>query len=268
MKRLAFVLTLCWPALGAVAAASPLVPEVFDGEGMVASPTDDRAVGALVADCSDGIVYDDGNAESAFRLVTGGGGSAEADVVMLFDLGSAGGAVEQVCVCWNTTNGGAANFDHQLIFYAADGPMGSPGTQVAVIDVMANGVPPFLETRWFNYDISGLGIESPTAELYAGVRWIGGDQAGPGHILCTDENGPGMQPMFAANAGLNNWTSLQVLFSGGTPPAAVMVRLNGAAAEPGVSIPAASAVSLALLAALLILLALRRLRGRDPLPGQ
>ncbi|HMB53659.1 MAG TPA: hypothetical protein VKU40_10100 [Thermoanaerobaculia bacterium] len=77
-----------------------------------------------------------------------------------------------------------------------------------------------------------------------------------------------MQPMFAANAGLNNWTSLPVLFAGGTPPAAVMVRLNGAAAEPGVSIPAASSVSLALLAAVLILLALRRLRGRNPLQGR
>jgi hypothetical protein len=207
-------------------AAHNLRPDV-PGGGVIRAALQPRVAFAEPS-CLDGLIYDDGGAESGFRLVTQGGGSAAADVVMRFDVGEIGERLDQVCICWNAVNGGASTLDHQLIFYAPNGAGGGPGTELAVVDAEATGIPPFLQTVFLDYDISSLGIETSSNSIYVGVSWNGGSQTGPGHVLCTDENGGGNQPMFASSAGANQWTSLDDLFGGGgaTPPDAVLVRVS------------------------------------------
>ena len=225
-------------------AAQNLRPDV-PGSGVIRAELTPR-VAFSEPSCVDGLIYDDGSAESGFRLVTQEGGSAAADVVMRFDVGEAGKRLDQVCICWNAVNGGAATLEHQLIFYAPNGAGGGPGTELAVVNAEGTGIPAFLDTVFLDYDISSLGIETSSNSIYVGVSWSGGSQSGPGHVLCTDENGGGNQPMFASSAGANQWTSLDDLFGGGgsTPPDAVLVRVSPEeeGTTPGETCPAVPCV--------------------------
>lgn len=220
--------TLC--LLLAPAAIGQLALDVPTGFAP-ASPTPGQVVAAQATpSCSGGIVYDDGEAEDAIRLTNANDGAGlDVDVVQLFELGEADRLVEQVCVCWNNLGDPPATFLHELIFYADDN--GAPGQQLARVAAQADSPPDYLTSTFFGYDVSNLDIRSPTENVFIGVSFFGGDRDQSGYALCYDGDAPGDQPIFAALAGSQGWTSWQTLVENSSsenadPTVSLMIRAD------------------------------------------
>jgi len=211
-------------ALLAAPAHAQLVPS---RAGAVAAPA--AAVAAVATpSCAGGIVYDDGTFEARIRFLDSNTGQGlEADGVMRFDLPASSVRIDQVCLCWARGENAPSTLDHGLVFFAADGPGGAPGTEIAVFDAVTNGID---ETETiFTYDVGGLEVAG--GAVYVGPRWNG--RGGPdanGIFLCTDENGPGGQPMYAKEATDTAWLSFDELFvpppADNVPPDAIGVRID------------------------------------------
>jgi len=219
---------------GAAATASPAqgALQVDRPARKVAQAPLVRRVAAASPACADGIIYDDGSPDGTFRLSSGATGS-DVDVVMRFQVGEIGKPMDQVCVCWERSAAATDVLNHDLIFYAADGPGGGPGTAISQpIPFQISGIPVGLPTpsTFFDYDVSQDNVVSTTQNVYVGVRWNGGGSGQDGYFLCYDDNGPGNQPMYFANGGQENWADLAPLFPAADPPAdpptALLVRLS------------------------------------------
>ena len=189
-------------------------------------------IGAASTDCVDGLVYDDGALNEAVRF---GAETTEVDAVMRFDVGTVNTPLEQLCVCWNRENLPAgASFDHELVFFAADGIGGQPGTQIAAVPFTRSDVPAFPTSTFLSYDLTPFDVRTTTPQIYAGVRWASGSAGSGNVVLCTDQDGPGEQPMYVAEAGVGNWTTTDDIFADSplSPPTALMIRLETEAPPP------------------------------------
>src|ERR1700724_948304 len=97
-------------------------------------------VAQVAPDCTGAtgaIIYDDGGFENAISAPVAGGLQ-----VMSFDLPANAAGVEQVCVALTRLSGSStADLPFSVVFYAADGPSGAPGTPLASVPAMATAVP-------------------------------------------------------------------------------------------------------------------------------
>lgn len=130
-------------------------------------------VGRSGPDCTGGIVYDDGGYEDATAVpVTNG------QLVMSFDLPSNTAAVQQLCVALTRISGTPSpDLAFNAVFYAADGPAGTPGTLLASVPATATAVPisngNTVSTQFYSVAI-GAALTLPAARtLYAGVQFDG-----------------------------------------------------------------------------------------------
>jgi hypothetical protein len=137
------------------------------------------------ADCSGGLRYDDGSFESGYKFnsfaVTTG------SYAMAFDV-PAGSSITAVCTCWSLGLGDSgSSIGYNIKVWAADGPGGAPGTVLGQTPGSAFNVSflgGFARTE-MNVPVSGT-------RVWIGPEWHPG--AAPFIYICSDENGPTLQP--------------------------------------------------------------------------
>ncbi len=135
------------------------------------------------------IVYDDGETDIGYGA---GDEVGVFELAMQFDLPSVPLVVDEIELCLGRT---AANdvLGFTIHFWAADGPGGLPGTEIATASASATDVPTGFG-GFFTYDISSLGIELLSTPVYIGVQWfpfIYND-----FFLCGDYDAPAVHPGF------------------------------------------------------------------------
>lgn len=133
--------------------------------------TGDGATRGLInpSACPGGLRYDDGGYE-------GGVGFANAvpvgSYVMAFDLPTDYTPLS-TCLCWTRTefsNGTAVNFD--VVFYAADGVDGQPGTFLGRVPARAENVPQFDTEGMAMYPVPLPALPTPLpSRVYIGAEW-------------------------------------------------------------------------------------------------
>jgi len=114
--------------------------------------------------CDSGDVHDDGTVENAY-----GWSTADA-IVEKFTPSSYPTTYTEVCVGW-TRAGIDDTIDYQVIFLDDDGPGGSPGTQIASIDSLAEGIPTWLDAAFTRTHVAGLVPAINEGSIYVGVIW-------------------------------------------------------------------------------------------------
>jgi hypothetical protein len=159
---------------------------------------------AATPNCLGGLAHDDGSFESSIKI-SDNGAPANADLVQLFNGPAADQRIDQICVCWRRDPGAPMTLSHDILIFAADGPVGTPGTLVDVIPAQAD-LP--IGQSFASYDISGDDVLTPGANFYAGVRWISGATGGDGYALCSDLSGSTVQPTYFKLAGQSDWRSV------------------------------------------------------------
>lgn len=159
---------------------------------------------AATPDCLGGLFYDDGTYESSIKI-SNEGAAADADLVQRFGGPGANQRIDQICICWRRDPGASMTLDHDILIYAADGPGGTPGTVVDTIPAQTS-LP--IGLSYSSYDISGIGVLTPGANFYAGVRWNSGATGGQGYALCSDLSGSTVQPTFFKLASQSMWKSV------------------------------------------------------------
>jgi hypothetical protein len=163
------------PALAAAGAAdAPGAPAVAQTLGQrlglqsmlaQAAPDCTGATGALI--------YDDGGFENAVSAPVAGGLQ-----VMSFDLPANAAGVQQVCVALTRLAASStADLPFSVVFYAADGPSGAPGTQLASVPATATAVPVSsggtVSTQFYAVAI-GSALTLPAARtIYVGAQFDG-----------------------------------------------------------------------------------------------
>jgi hypothetical protein len=157
------------------------------------------AQGGGDATCAGGLAYDDGSFENAYGLTATAGRRA---IVMRLDP-QPGALLERVCLCW-VRNTFDADLDFELVFYAADGEGGEPGTQLASLEATASAVPSQPPGAFFGYDVSAAEVTAPAGGLFIGAEWDAVQNRG--FFLCADQNGPAQQPAFSGAPG--DWSDL------------------------------------------------------------
>jgi hypothetical protein len=158
-------------ALVEAAAAGPAVAQTLSQRlglhSMVAQSAPD-CTGATGA-----IVYDDGGFENAISAPVANGLQ-----VMRFDLPANAAGVQQVCVALTRLAASStADLAFDVVFYAADGPSGAPGTQLASVPATATGVPVSsngtVNTQFYAVAI-GSALTLPAARtIYVGAQFDG-----------------------------------------------------------------------------------------------
>jgi hypothetical protein len=124
-------------------------------------------------DCTGGIIYDDGSFEDATAVPVANGIQ-----VMSFDLPSNAAGVQQVCVALTRiTHSSSPDLAFNVVFYAADGPSGLPGTLLASVPATATSVPvtdtTTVNTQFYAVSI-GSALTLPAARtIYAGIQFDG-----------------------------------------------------------------------------------------------
>ena len=194
--------------------------------------------------CVAGLTNDDGTFESSIK-VSNDGTAADADLVMRFDGPAADRQITQICICWRRDPGAPATLHHQLLLYAADGPVGSPGSLIETLDVEAT-LP--VGQSFVSYDLSGADWLTPGASFYAGVRWNSGTPGGDGYALCSDLSGPSIYPTFFKLASEDEWTNVNTVASQSVSAVGIRVDLAREGAEQdceiGACIPGSNSLCL------------------------
>jgi len=178
-----------------------------------------RLQGKVTPSCQGGLKNDDGTAENGLAFDGPPEGPDTVDMVQRLVGGQAGARIEQICICWTrgTTTNDTLDFD--LVLYDTAGPGGEPGALLARIPATAAGIPGFPSSKFFDFDISGQGILATTAGFYAGASWrsyLG--EAAAKFFLCSDETGPGGQPIYASSDPQAGWENLRDIEGTDPPP--------------------------------------------------
>jgi hypothetical protein len=200
--------------------------------------------------CQSGVVYDDGMAENGITFDV-----SMLDMVQRFD-GVGGLRVDQICICW-TRLPGLADIDFDLVFYRADGPGGQPGTFIASFPATAAGVPLFPDVGLFGIDLASFDLILPPGDIYVGAFWLA--RSFDNMFLCTDEDGGGVQPIFASGDLGLNWSDVRLV-----DPTLDALMIRGDFTDPALAsfeIPTLETLGLLTLALLLGAAAFWRLRG-------
>lgn len=184
--------------------------------------------------CDGGVRYDDGSFE-------GGVGFANANLrgayVMAFDLPSRFQA-DSACLCWTRSKfstGTAVDFD--VVFYAADGEEGAPGTLLGRVPARAEDVPEFVTegVGLFRVPLPPLPFTLPS-RVYIGAEWE--PFVDRQYFLCNDATpGTPLREAWSSTDGVEWSTTSDIRPS----YRALGVVLFGAAPAVGVVLPAAGA---------------------------
>jgi len=161
-----FVLALCLSAVPALA-AGPAQIRLSERLGLRSM------VPQSGPDCTGGIIYDDGSFEDATAVPVANGIQ-----IMSFDLPANATGVQQVCVALTRlSNSASPDLAFNVVFYAADGPSGLPGTMLASVPGTATAVPitngATVNTQFYAVSI-GSALTLPAARtIYAGLEFDG-----------------------------------------------------------------------------------------------
>lgn len=257
------LIAVCWLSCALSIAAQPMAPEPADA---VPAPGAGTAGGGS-AECEDGVVVDDGTAETGYGWVPS---VIEGEYVQVFDAEAfSSRRLRSVCVCWLRTRMDST-IDFEIVFYRQvmdpeDGERLIPDAlPYAVFPASAEVLPKGITESFFEVDVRDVII--PPGRSYIGARWDASrDQF---FFVCADhsEETPAVEVFFRDDRSEGEWTSV---FETADPifrdHRAIMVR-----ALPGplvaIDVPALGAGGSALLAAALLTLALTKLRARRRLP--
>lgn len=208
-------LSLAGPVLGQPFGQSERIP----GGALVEPSTDANGLAEKAAFIAQ---YDDGAADFTSRTP-----DTTFEVAMLFNgVGGPDVTLGGVDFCWRQ-DGGDPKVRYEVVIWAANGPGGSPGTELAKFAAVATGVtgtPAFYSTN-FNYPLT-------TSNVYIGVRY--NPVVDPGFWWCVDDDGLGgapAQPAFFRGNEVGSWNPLSS-FAGLAGYKALMVR--GFISTPGV----------------------------------
>jgi hypothetical protein len=157
LERLAVVVLLV--SVPAIAHAQPASPDLPGG------PLESTVV--MQDACSDGIVLDDGSAETAYGWVPT---VVWGEYVQTFDLSAYGPTVlDTLCVCLSRT-AGDDSIDFEVEVYV-DGP-GQPAPSPAyTVPASAEGVPEWPEGRFYTIELGDAARAVPGAVQHIGIRW-------------------------------------------------------------------------------------------------
>jgi hypothetical protein len=166
--------------LGAEPARGALVEGAANAPAVAQTLSQRLGLQSMVAqsapDCTGatgGIVYDDGGFENAISAPVANGLQ-----VMRFDLPANAAGVQQVCVALTRLAASStADLAFNVVFYAADGPSGAPGTPLASIPATATAVPVSsngtVNTQFYAVAI-GSALTLPGARtIYVGAQFDG-----------------------------------------------------------------------------------------------
>lgn len=150
--------------------------------------------------CAGGLVLDDGSFENAYTLLP----AAQGRMAMLFEP-PAGALLSRVCLCW-IRSGADDTLSFDLVFYAADGPGGEPGTPLASVPAVAAAVPTTPPGGFYGYELGAAAVEVPEGGLYVGAGWS--SAAEPGFFLCADQDGHALHPGYLSVDGGATWRDI------------------------------------------------------------
>jgi hypothetical protein len=176
------------------------------------------------ANCAGGIQVDDGTFEDGYGfgvLVSAG------DIAQRFDLPGEKNTLQAVCVCMSQLPiGSILNpldllWDGQIGIWAADGPGGSPGTQLASFP--ATFSQPQIGSFFHRFEANGLKVNAHS--VFVGPTWSPLLESAQ-YFVCADENGPGGAVAYT-RAGSGAWKTVQTDFP---EYKAVGVRMEAAVA--------------------------------------
>lgn len=166
--------------------------------------------------------YDDGEAD-VFVM----SGATTYEVSMLFEnVGGQDVTLGGVSFCWRQT-GGDSKIRYEVVIWAANGPGGTPGTELAKFAAVATGVtatPHFYSTS-LNYALS-------TSDVYIGVRYNPAVDAS--FWFCVDTDGLGgapPQPGYRRSNETGSWSTISSIAGAGAYNALMM---RAFLATPGV----------------------------------
>ncbi len=243
---LAMIVTLGTAWAGPVT-AQPLAPDAARADG-----------GGDPAACADGLVPDDGSAESGYGWVPS---VIEGEFVQEIDSSQlASRRLESVCICWLRTRADTT-IDFEIVFYKeelVDGVAVPAAAPYAAIPASAEVTPLGIAESFFEIDATGIRI--PRGRSFIGARWDASvDQF---FFICVDQSEPTplVEAFFRDDRSKGEWTSV---FETTDPifdeHRAMMIRVRAKPAVP-VEIPALGGLGLALLTAALATAALAILR--------
>lgn len=171
------------PVLGGVPAASD-------------APLTGKAVGI--------VQYDDGESDVGYVDP----GRATTELAMLFDnVGGPDVTLGSVDVCLYQT-GADPKIRYEVVVWAADGPGGAPGTELATEAAVATGV-----TSTATFDSTTFNFPLTETNVYIGVRWH--PIVDPAFAFCVDRDGIGgaVQPGYYRANETGAWAPVQLAYS-------------------------------------------------------
>ncbi len=134
------------------------------------------------ADCPGGEIYDDGVAENGYS-----GNPAVVDsfeAVQQFTPAAYPASYGTECV--GLVSLGGPDLDFEIQVRDDDGPGGTPGTLLGALPVSVTDLPGGLPCTFYEFDISGLGLNIPSGSVFIGVRW--NPMTFPSRFICADES--------------------------------------------------------------------------------
>lgn len=165
--------------------------------------------------------YDDGEADLWIMS-----GATTYEVAMLFTgVGGSDVTLGSVDFCWRQS-GGDSKIRYEVVIWAANGPGGTPGTELANFAAVATGVtstPAFYNTS-LNYPLT-------TSNVYIGVRYNPAVDSGFWWCVDTDGLGGPAQPGYRRANETGSWSTISSI-AGASAYKALMVR--GYIYTPGV----------------------------------
>lgn len=192
LMSLMFTLVLSVPALGqAFERSEPAFGAAVASENELAEKA------AFIAQ------YDDGEVDAYYSA----GGFGTYEFAMLFDgVGGSEVTLGGVDVCLRQT-GADPKIRYEVVVWSADGPGGTPGTELLTVAAVATGVTstPVFDSTSFNYPLT-------TSDVYIGVRY--NPVVDPDYQFCVDRDGIGgaVQPAYRRINESGSWSDVSTVF--------------------------------------------------------
>lgn len=178
MYRYGIVVAGCVAIVGAFGAATGAQEVALDPH---VGPVGPRAI-AFGTDCAGGEIYDDGTVENGYSGLPEAG--VEFAAVQRFTPADYPATYDTVCVALLSHD--APNLDFAIEIRDDDGPGGGPGALLGSVAASASDLPSEPPCRFYQYDISSLGLTIPSGSVWIGVRWD--STLSPLRFLCIDES--------------------------------------------------------------------------------
>lgn len=180
----------------------------------------------VALECTGGSQRDDGTLEDGYRIPFAG----DARFVQHLRPESYPAILEQVCICWKTSQG-LQSMSYNVIVYDDDGAAGRPGTLLGGKPVAAVNIDPFV-SEWQGYDCADLSVTVESGGVYVGAQWNAAAEVP--YFICSDTS-PSTPPaqMFQSSSGGQLWTPVT-----STDPEARALGIRARFAEaPEVPVP-------------------------------